>query len=319
MEMEFKDSSRRRTLVLVVGVLLAVLAGAAAFYLSSQGGADREDVLPTREVVVAAVPIPARETIQLDQLTTRIIPADASNEAAFTDVEQVVGNVTAVTILQFQPVTPNLLAGAQAGAIPILAPTETISPFSPLWRAVSVLIPAERAVGGALGTGNRVDLLASLPINVEAPIDPGTGEPITTDPETGEPFDFISDQATKLTFLDVQILSRAADSDFYILKMDLKQAEEVAQLQTAGAQFSAILRPDGDNRDIDRSIYGTTTNRVIERYNFPIPERIDILTYPQPSAFPSPFPAEPYLSPPPLEPSPSPEPIVVVPEESPAP
>ena len=36
MEMEFKDSSRRRTLVLTVGVLLALVAGAGVFYLSSQ-------------------------------------------------------------------------------------------------------------------------------------------------------------------------------------------------------------------------------------------------------------------------------------------
>ncbi|CAN5571195.1 hypothetical protein BH24CHL9_BH24CHL9_02570 [soil metagenome] len=315
MEMEFKDSSRRRTLVLVVGVLLAVVAGAAAFYLSSQSGADRETVLPTREVVVAAVPIGARETILLDQLTTRIIPADASNDFAFTDPTLVAGNVTAVAILQFQPVTPNLLAGAQAAGISILGPTETISPLSPVWRAVSINVPAERAVGGVLGPGNRVDLLASLPIPVEPPIDPVTGEPVTTDPETGEPLNYIADQATKLTFVDVEILNRAAESDFYVFKVDLKQAEEVTQLQTAGAQFAMILRPNGDNRDIDRSIYGTTTNRVIERYNFPLPERLDVLAYPQPSSFPSPFPNEPYLSPAPL-PSPSPEPVVVVQEGS---
>ena len=318
MEMEFKDSSRRRTLVLVLGVLLAVVAGAAAFYLSSQSGADRETVLPTREIVVAAVPIPARETILLDQLTTRIIPADASNDFAFTDPTLVAGNVTAVAILQFQPITPNMLAGTQAAGIAILGPTETISPFSPIWRAVSVNVPADRAVGGALGTGSRVDVLASLPIPVDPPIDPETGAAITVDPETGEPLDFIADQATKVTFVDVEILSRAAESDFYIFKMDLKQAEEVAQLQTAGAQFAMILRPDGDNRDIDRSFYGTTTNRVIERYNFPLPERLEVLGYPQPSSFPSPFPNEPYISPPP-SPSPSPEPVVVVaPEESPA-
>ena len=79
MEMEFKDNSRRRTLVLVVGVLLALGAGAAAFMLSSQGQEEPETVFPTREVVVASEFIPERETIQLNMLTTREVPLDAAS------------------------------------------------------------------------------------------------------------------------------------------------------------------------------------------------------------------------------------------------
>ena len=62
MEMEFKDNSRRRTLVLVVGVLLALGAGAAAFMLSSQGTEDPDVTLVTHDIVVAARPIGARES-----------------------------------------------------------------------------------------------------------------------------------------------------------------------------------------------------------------------------------------------------------------
>ena len=49
MEMEFKDNSRRRTLVLVVGVLLALGAGAAAFMLSSQGTDEPTETIPLRD------------------------------------------------------------------------------------------------------------------------------------------------------------------------------------------------------------------------------------------------------------------------------
>jgi hypothetical protein len=59
------------------------------------------------------------------------------------------------------------------------------------------------------------------------------------------------------------------------------------------------------------------TDTLLTRYNFRVPETIDGLAYEQPLAFPSPFPAEPYLSPPPL-PSPSPESALTT-EESPAP
>ena len=105
MEMEFKDSSRRRTLVLIVGVVLALVAGAGVFYLSSQGGSNEPvTALPTREIVVAVSDIPARSTISLEQLTTRVVPADATNQTAFTDVNQVANQVAAVTILALQPI-----------------------------------------------------------------------------------------------------------------------------------------------------------------------------------------------------------------------
>ena len=96
MEMEFKDNSRRRTLVLVVGVLLALGAGAAAFMLSSQGQDEPEEVFPTRQVVVAGDFIPARENIGLDMVTLREVQLDDSNAGAFTDVNEVAGSVAAI-------------------------------------------------------------------------------------------------------------------------------------------------------------------------------------------------------------------------------
>jgi len=56
---------------------------------------------------------------------------------------------------------------------------------------------------------------------------------------------------------------------------------------------------------VDRSNYGETTDVLIARYNFRVPESIDGTVYPQPVAFPSPFPAEPYLD---LTVTPSPSP-----------
>jgi Flp pilus assembly protein CpaB len=312
MEMEFKDSSRRRTLVLIVGVMLALVAGAGVFYLSSQGGrtGDPTTALPTREIVVAIADIPARDTIDLAQLTTRVVPADATNETAFTDPTQVAGGVAAVTILALQPISPNLLAGAANTGISILAPTETISPTSPLWRAVSINIPPDRAVGGFVAAGSRVDILATIPITIEPEIDEVTGEEVATE--------LVSEQSTKLAWMDVPVLQGGTDGAAFIFKMDLHQAEEVAHAQTAGASFTILLRPLGDNREVDRSTYGETTNRIIEQYNFPIPEQLDTANYPQPSTFPSPFPNQPYLTPAPsVEPSPSP--IAVVASPSPAP
>ncbi len=319
MEMEFKDNSRRRTLVLVIGVLLALAAGAAAFMLSSQGQEEPEAAFPTREVVVAAEAIPARATIESLQLALRPVPVDDTTASAFTDRDLVSGQVAAIPILQFQPITPNMLAGAASGQVAILKADETVSPDSPVLRAVSLTVPADRAVAGLVAVGQHVDLIATIPITVAGPVDPETGEPLTIDPETGEPVPFVEGTTTKLMWLDVEILGRAEASDTYVVRADLQTSEEIAHAQTQGAEFTMVLRPDEDTRDIDRSTYGETTDTLLTRYNFRVPQKIDGLEYPQPLAFPSPFPNEPYLSPAP-EPSPSPESaLIVAPTESPVP
>ena len=319
MEMEFKDSSRRRTLVLIVGVLLAIAAGAAAFMLSSQGTEEPEAVFPTRDVVVAADLITARTTIDGLQLAMRPVPIDDTNANAFTDRAQVQGQIAAIDILQFQPITPNMLAsGTGMGQVQILKTSETVSPDSPIYRAVSLTVPADRAVGGLIAAGQRVDLIATMPVAVAVPVDPLTGL-AATNPETGEPFTYGEESSTKVMWLDVEILVRNPDSDLYIIRTDLQTAEEVAHAQNQGASFTMVLRPETDTRDVDRSAYGETTDTLVARYNFRVPESIDGLTYEQPINFPTPFPAEPYLSPAPI-PSPTPESAITeVPSPSPLP
>ncbi len=296
MEMEFKDNSRRRTLVLVIGVLLALGAGAAAFMLSSQGTSEPAETIPTLDIVVAAAPIGARDTIGAASVTLLTVPRDATNEAAYRNVQEVVGKIAAIAILPNQPITPNMLAAAVGvGQVDILEANETVAPTSPVLRAVSLVVPAERAVGGLIGDDQRIDVIATLPFQVSVPIDPETGTP-AIDPETNEPIAFTSGSSTKPMWLDVQVIARPeGNPDLYILRMDLQQAEEVALAQSLGAQFTLVLRPALDTRDVDRSAYGETQDRLLSRYNFAVPENIDGVTYPQPQAFPSPFPNEPYL------------------------
>ena len=310
MEMEFKDNSRRRTLVLVVGVLLALGAGAAAFMLSSQGDDAAEEVFPTREVVVAGDFIGARETIGLDMITLRPVQLDDSNAGAYTDPTLVAGNVAAISILPNQPITQYMLAQAQVqGGLTILDPDETIAPDSPVLRAVSLIVPPARAVGGYIAANDRVDVIATFPMNVTLPQDE-TGAVTANDPETGEPFAYTTGQSTKLMWLDVKILTRPEESgDTYIIRTDLQTAEEIAHAQNQGAQFTMALRPKPDTRDVDRSNYGETLDTLVTRYNLRIPETIDGTTYPQPIAFPSPFPAEPYLE---FEVAPSPSPDAAI-------
>jgi len=328
MEMMFKDNSRRRKVFLVLGVVLAVAAGGAAFYLSSQGSTADAAPVPKRIIIVAVRDIPARTIIDAGMLAQREVTDDPSVAQAITDENLLLGRLTGVTIYADQAMTPNLLATSAAGAeFSILSPTETISPDSPIWRAISVLVPAERAVGGHVEIGQRVDLFLSVSIATNVVSE--TGEfverpDLVNRYQTGE--------STKITWEDIEVLAIVPDEGLYILKVDLHQAEEINHAlasATLGKQFefSFALRPDGDNRLVDRSGYGETFDRIFQQYNLPIPGIIDQDAYPQPSPEPSFIvpgagpPVQPASPAPSTEPSPgqaTPEPSVG-PSGSPAP
>ena len=265
MEMEYKDPSKRGRWIVLTGVVLAVVAGGAAFFLinnaQQQAG---QSGLKTTTGVVAAVPIPARKPIEATDLVVRTdIPLDGTNaEGVVTDPAQLVGRVLAVDAKVGQLVTTNLLASSTAGAqFSILKPEETVAPDSEAWRAVSLSVPDDRAVGGLLGPGMLVDVFMTASVNVpQSVLDEGT---------------YYTDQSTKISWQDMEILSR--QGTFYIVKATLPVSEEISHLQAAGnAQFSMVLRPDADTRILDVSALGATTNRIIERYGLPVPE-----TYPK--------------------------------------
>lgn len=281
MEMEFSDGGkRRRRLVLIVGIMLGVVAG--ILVLSSGNRAPSETAKPepvqTRRILVAAVDIPERSIIDPSMLAAREVPDDPSFLTAIEDPAMITGRVTAITILQGQPISMNMIAtGDASAAFSILSPSETISPFSPVWRAVSLSIPRERAVGGLVTAGQRVDLLVSLPVKIL--IEDATGQLVDGTTEDG----YYSDTTTKVTLTDLELLSAEPDSGIYVFKADLNQAEEIAtMLSVPEAQFAIVLRPEGDNRLLERAFYGETLNRVLQRYGYPLPEVIEIDRYPQP-------------------------------------
>ena len=291
MEMEYKDDSRRGKTVIALGVVLALIAGGTAFYLinnaqqsAGQGG------LQKAQIVVAARDIPARKPIESADLTIRAVPIDASNaNGVVSKPDTLIGKVLAVTVLKDMPVTTNLIASAAGGGgFSILGPTETVAPDSEAWRAVSVTIPDDRAVGGLLREGETIDIFVTATVNVPA-------ELITKGL-------FYTDRSTKITYQDMLILAKSGS--FYILKASLQVAEEISHLQAAGnAMFSAALRPDQDIRVIDVAKLGETTNRIIQKYGLPVPENYPAANGPLVTLPPIEAPTAPPSSP---KPSPSP-------------
>jgi Flp pilus assembly protein CpaB len=266
MEMEYGDGGRRGKFVIVIGVLLALIAGATSWYLINQAQQSAgQQNLKKVSVVVAAKDISARVPVVPDDVALREIPLDATSQnGTLLKPEDVVGQVLAVPALKGQPIYQNMILTASGTAgFSILGPDETVGPDSEAWRAVSITVPDERAVGGVLSAGQTIDIFATSTVSVV--------------PEIAAKGVYFTAASTKVTYQDVVILARTGE--VYIIRASLRVAEEIAHLMASGtAQFSAALRPDQDVRILDVSSLGATTNRIIERYGLPIPQ-----LYPLPS------------------------------------
>lgn len=299
MEMEYQDPSRRGRWIVVAGVALALVAGGAAFFLinSAQqqaGSAGLQKV----SVVVAARPIAARKPIEAEDVVVREVPLDKTNEqGTIATKDEVMGRILAVSVLEGQLVTTNLLAStAKGGQFSILEPGEIVAAESEAWRAVSLTVGDAQAVGGVIEAGQTVDVFVTATVNVpQELLDAGK---------------YYTDRSTKITYQNMLILARTAGT--YVVKVPLRVAEEIVHLQASGtASFSMALRPDADTRLADATRLGATTNLLITRYGLPIPE-----VYPaggggvpvQPPAFPSAAPTPAATPAPSTAPEPSPSP-----------
>ena len=281
MEMEYRDPSRRGRYIVIIGVILAVVAGGAAFFLINQAQQQAGQAgLQKVAVVVALKTIPARKIIEEADVVVREVPLDPTNAQGIVSTpDKVIGRVPAVTILEGQLVTTNLLASStEGGQFSVLGPDETVGPDSPSWRAISMTVPDDRAVGGLLQPNQTVDVFLSASINVLTNSDTGVGKE-----------GYYSDKSTKISYQNMVILAKAGS--FYILRVPIDVAEEISHLQASGAAtFSLALRPDVDTRQVDASDLGTTTNRVIIRYGLPIPVLFPPATGPIPTPAPTPVP-----------------------------
>jgi Flp pilus assembly protein CpaB len=281
MEMEYRDNSRRGKIIIVLGIVLALATGGAAYFVINQAQQRAGTAgLQTVPVVVAQRQIPARKPIEPDDVQVRAVPIDATNEQGiFADPNLVVGRVLAVPVLPGQLVTANLMASTSSGGtFSIIGPTETIGPDSEAWRAVSLTVPDDRAVGGLVEANMTVDVFVTAQVNVPQDLlDAGR---------------YYTDKSTKITYQNMVVLAKSGQ--FYVVRAPLAVAEEISHLQAAGnALFSLALRPEQDVRLADASGLGATTNLLIRRYGLPIPETFPPGQGPIPTAQPtsSPTPA----------------------------
>lgn len=277
MELEYSDrNSRRSKVYIAVGIIVALLVAATVFIALQASGLTDQGEVETRQVVVAAVEIPGRKTLDEADVVMRNVPVDPMSDSALTTLEDALGRIVAVPVSPGQLITPNLLASTEQGAtFSILPPGEEYSEEMPDLRAVSMTVPDDRAVGGTLQPGQPVDLIATLGV---APAEGDTGaggEPSEDGEEPAAPDEGpqrVAGPSTKTTLQRLDILVR--NGALYILRTDLATAEKITQLQAAGAQFTFVLRAEEDDRVAETE--GSTLDRLLEEFGFPVPEEADL-------------------------------------------
>ena len=210
-------------ILLAVGVLIAVLAGAGTyFYAGTARTATPTDVTMV-DVLVATRDIEARSALGPNDVKVVQLPRDAAPASALRDANAAAGMITTVRLSANEPVLPTKIAQpGTEGRISVLPPGATVS-GSAAFRAMSVNVPDANAAGGAIEAGDHIDILYTLAV-VDA-----------TKP------DFVG----RIWIQDIPVLARTVT--VYTLRVDAATAERIAALQASGV-ISLVLRAPGDTR-----------------------------------------------------------------------
>ena len=238
-----EDPSKRGKFIVILGVVLALAAGGAAFFLINQAQQQAgQSGLKKVSVVVAARAIPGpqagrgrrpgrpRDPPRPDELQGIIVKQP----------DEVIGRVLAVTVFQDQMITTEH-ARLDGDRRPVLHP-RTGRDRRPGFRGLARRLadrarrPRRRRAAPARHDGRRLHERHGQ----RAPGSPRRRA------------SYYTDKSTKITYQNMIILARAGT--FYVVKATLAVAEEISHLQASGnATFSFAMRPEADIRLVDAS------------------------------------------------------------------
>lgn len=260
-----EDRSRRRArLVLIVGILVAVLAGVMTYVTASGTKSEAPPPVATTDVVVAARDLPPRTALTAADVKIAKYPVDLAPPTAVTKPPDILGKIVQQSIAAGEPILPGKFAAAGAVSFTVFPPNaqpaagQPIPAGTPDYRVMAITVGDAQAVGGAVQVGDLVDVLMTWTI------DPAKYFTPPADPTK------YSDITTKITLQNIQILARAAS--VYTIRTDAQTAEQIVYLTAAGAQMSFLLRAQQDQRQV--STQGGTFAPVFKRFSFPVPAKI---------------------------------------------
>lgn len=258
-----EDRSRRRArLVLIVGLLFAVGAGATTFFVANTAKSEAPAPIPTTEVIVAAREIPAKTQITSADLNKVKMNSEVVPPAAVRTPEEVIGKITLTSISVGEPILPSKLAGP-TGAPFVVFPADQLGtdgapkPGSPMYRAMSITVADASAAGGAIQAGDSVDLLYTLAFDPAA---------LLNNPRPQQN----ADTSARIVLERIPVLAR--NLTVYTIRTDATTAERIAYIVAKGGTLQMLLRAPKDDRASGTT--GATFKSVFPIFRFEIPERI---------------------------------------------
>ena len=259
-----EDRSRRRArLVLIVGLLFAVGAGATTFFVANTAKSEAPAAIPTTSIVVAAREIPPKTQITAADLKLVKMNSEVVPPAALTRSEDVVGKITITSISVGEPILATRLGGAN-GAVFVVFPADAleangaIKVGTPNYRAMSITVNDAQAAGGSIPPGDIVDVLFSFTF------DP-TRYLINPNPTKNGP-----DVSARIVLERVPILARTLA--VYTIRTDAATAERISWLQASGGVMQLLLRGPKDERATGTT--GATFKSVYPVVHFEVPEKV---------------------------------------------
>jgi Flp pilus assembly protein CpaB len=260
-----EDRSRRRArLVLIVGILIAALAGVMTYVVSSGSkSADAPPPVATTDVLVAARDLPARSALTAADVKVQKYPTDIAPATALSKPEEVVGKIAQTALAAGEPILPGKFAAAGAASFTVFPPNaqppagQPIPAGTPDYRAMSMTVSDALAAGGAVQVGDIVDVLFTFNFD---PVKFLTGN----DPNR------LADISSKIVLQNVPIIARTAA--VYTIRTDAQTAEQIGYLTAAGGTMNFLLRAGQDQRQAATTgvVFGTANRR----FSFPIPVKV---------------------------------------------
>ena len=271
------DPRRRARIILILGVLLALGAGAATFFVASSAQTAAPAVVATTDVLVATRELPARTALTAADLRVAKVNSDVAPPAALKDPKDAIGKILTSAVSVNEPILATKFAAAGRD-FTVFPAGEKVEAGSPAYRVMTVTVPDNFAVGGILAAGDAVDIMYVFSFDPLAKLNlpPGAagtppqtigGTTIPGQPGTSK---FASDTVAKIILGPMAILARVGP--VYTIRVDASLAERLAYIQAAGGQLQMLLRAPTDDRAV--STTGATFSSVYTQFKFPIPEKV---------------------------------------------
>jgi Flp pilus assembly protein CpaB len=257
---------RRGWIWYLAGLLLAIIAGAIALVALRQAVPQAEPVAPpTQPVIVARVPIEARQVVLPEQLETKnLLLSDVPSGAVFR-MEDAAGKFTLQPISVGQPLLAQSLVSISPGSGSTLTTTSNLAALLPVDK-IGVVLPASDLLSksGEVNIGDRIDILASLAV-----VSSGEGK---------------GGQVTLFTLQNVSVVKILQDAatgnnkdqpgkiQGLVVAVNPQDAATLKYFVDAGANVSIALRPTTLTSIFD--VVPVTINYIVDQFRIKPPQII---------------------------------------------